>query len=104
MKTTIFVLCFLCASVAALGQTASVMSNTAQPISMPDDRTQHADVHALGTETSLLTSGTISWGKGEVPLAELGSPIYHTPLGDVARAYRKEHANVPKATKVFEKQ
>jgi hypothetical protein len=102
MKTTIFALFFLCASAVAFGQSATVLSNNPQPITMPDDRTQHAGEHAMATESSLLSSGTISYAKGEVPLAELASPMYHTPLGDIARAYRKEHAAVPKATKVTE--
>jgi hypothetical protein len=104
MKATIFTLCFLCVSGAAFGQTASVLGNNPQPIVMPDDRPQHASQHAMGTESSLLTSGTISWAKGEVPLSELGSPIYHTPLGDIARAYRKEHETLPKAARVMENQ
>jgi len=104
MKTTIFALCFLCASAAAFGQTASVLSNNPQPIYMPDDHPQRAAEHAMATESSLLSSGSISYAKGEVPLAELASPMYHTPLGDIARAYRKEHATVPKAAKVSENQ
>ena len=102
MKATIFSLCFLCATAAAYGQSASVQMNNPQPISMPDDRPLHASEHAMATESSLLSSGSISWAKGEVPLAELGSPVYHTPLGDIARAYRKEHATLPKAAKVIE--
>jgi hypothetical protein len=102
MKTTIFALFFLCATMAAVGQTASVQSNNPQPIYMPDDRPQHASEHSMATESSLLSSGTISYAKGEVPLAELASPMYHTPLGDIARAYRKEHASLPKAAKVTE--
>src|ERR1700683_1750963 len=101
MKRTIFAFCFLWGT-AAFGQTASVLYNNPQPIIMPDDRPQHASEHAMGTESSLLSSGTISYAKGEVPLAELASPMYHTPLGDIARAYRKEHAALPKATKVSE--
>ena len=104
MKSTIFALFFLCVCGAAFGQTASVLYNNPQPVVMPDDRPQHAAQHAMATESSLLTSGSISWAKGEVPLAELASPIYHTPLGDVARAYRKEHATMPKAAKVTENQ
>jgi hypothetical protein len=102
MKRTIFAFCFLCGTAAAFGQNASVLGNNPQPIQMPDDRPQHASEHAMGTESSLLSSGTISYAKGEVPLAELASPMYHTPLGDIARAYRKEHAALPKATKVSE--
>jgi hypothetical protein len=102
MKTTIFALFFLCASAAAFGQTAPVLYNNPQHIQMPDDRPQHAAEHAMALESSLLSSGTISYAKGEVPLAELASPMYHTPLGDIARSYRKEHATLPKATKVTE--
>jgi hypothetical protein len=104
MKATIFALCFLCVTAAAFGQNASVTMNSPQPISMPDDRPQHATEHAMAPESSLLSSGSISWAKGEIPLAELVSPMYHTPLGDIARAYRKEHATLPKAAKVVELQ
>ena len=36
-------------------------------------------------------------------MSELGSLPYETPLGDVARAYRKEHVDAPKAVKILEK-
>jgi hypothetical protein len=102
MKTAIFAICFLCATGAAFGQTGSVLSNTASPVQMPD-HPQHATEHAMARESSLLTTSSYSYAKGEVPLAELGSLPYETPLGDVARAYRKEHATVAKAVKAFEK-
>lgn len=56
----------------------------------------------MAEESSLLSLPSYSYAKGEVPLAELGSPIYQTPLGDIARVARKEHAFLPKAVKVFE--
>jgi hypothetical protein len=104
MKTTIIVLSFLCAT-AAFAQSAPVLSNQAQPVVILD-HPQHASEHALGTETTLFSAQSpYTFAKGEVPLAELGSLPYETPLGDVARAYRKERAAVaPKAAKVSENQ
>jgi hypothetical protein len=103
MKTTIFVLCFFCAA-AACAQSANVLSGTPQPLQM-FDHPQHASEHAMAPETTLFSaSSPYSYAKGEVPLVELGSLEYQTPLGDVARVYRKEHIAVPKAAKVSENQ
>jgi hypothetical protein len=101
MKTSLFAFLLLCGS-AAFAQNGSVLSNNPQPFTPPDDRPQRAAEHAMGSEISLLSLSTISYAKGEVPLSELGSPVYHTPLGDIAREYRKEHAMVPKAAKIAE--
>jgi hypothetical protein len=102
MKTTIIVLCLLSAT-AAFAQSAPLLSNTPAPVVMVDHPLR-ASEHALAQETSLLSSQSpYSYGKGEVPLAELGSLPYETPLGDVARAYRKEHIDAPKAALVLEK-
>lgn len=101
MRTTIFALCFLCATGAAYGQSASVLSNNPQPLQMAG-HAEHAAQHAMAQETSLIGGSAYSYAKGEVPLAELGSPIYYTPLGDLAREAKKEHASDPKAVKVFE--
>jgi hypothetical protein len=104
MKTTIVAFCFLCClgATAASAQSASVLSNYAQPVVLPE-HPLHASEHAMATETSLLGTSTYGYAKGEVPLAELGTLPYETPLGDVARAYRKEHAMTPKAAKSLEK-
>jgi len=102
MKTTIFALCFLCATAAAFGQTASVLSNTAQPLSMPE-HIQQASQHAMAPESSLLGASAYSYAHGEQPVVDFGTLPRETPLGDIARAYRKEHSGVPKAVKVFEK-
>jgi hypothetical protein len=105
MKTTILALCLLCflCATAAFGQNAPVMSNIAQPIQM-QEHPQHATEHALAKESSLFSASPYGYAQGEVPLAELGSLPYQTPLGDVARANRKEHIAVPKAAKVSENQ
>jgi hypothetical protein len=104
MKITIVAftfLCILCAP-AAFAQTAAVLSNTPTPIQMVD-HPLHAAEHEMRMETSLLSAiSPYSYAQGEVPLADLGSLIYETPLGDLARACKIEHANDPKATKVFE--
>ena len=102
MKTTIFALCFLCATAAAFGQTASVLNNTAQPLTMPE-HSQQASQHAMAPESSLLGASAYSYGQGEQPVVDFGTLPRETPLGDIARAYRKEHSGVPKAVKVFEK-
>ncbi len=102
MKITIFALCFLCATAAAFGQTASVQSNNPQPLQM-SDHPQHASQHAMAQESSLLDASAYSYAQGEQPVVDFGTLPRETPLGDIARAYRKEHATVPKAVKVLEK-
>jgi hypothetical protein len=104
MKTTIVVLSFLClvCATTAFGQSAQVLSNIPAPIQM-QDHPMHASEHAMARETSLLGSNSpYTYAQGEVPLAELGSLAYQTPLGDLARANRKEHTAVAKAIKVLE--
>ncbi|HWW16590.1 MAG TPA: hypothetical protein VN310_18165 [Candidatus Dormibacteraeota bacterium] len=106
MKITIIALtflCFLCATSAFAQSSAPVLSNTPSPIQM-QDHPLHASEHAMATESNLLGASPYGYAQGEVPLAELGSFIYQTPLGDIARANRKEHTAVPKAAKVSENQ
>ena len=105
MKTAIFVLCLLCLGVAsAAAQAASAVPAQIQPLRMTENP-QHASQHDLGTEESLLQSSAYHYEHGERPLWEFGSvsapPV---PLGDVARAYRYEHALARKAAVVLEKQ
>jgi hypothetical protein len=104
MKTVIFALCFLCATAAAFGQSATVQSNNPQPITMPDDRPQHASQHSLAEDSNLRGISAYTYAQGEQPVVDFGTLPRETPLGDVARAYRKEHASVAKAVIVFDKQ
>ena len=104
MKMTLFALCLLCflCATSAFGQTsAPVLSNIPQPLQM-QEHSQHAAEHPMAVKSSLLSASPYGYAKGEVPLAELGSLPYQTPLGDIARAYRKERVAVPKAAKVSE--
>lgn len=103
MKLTIFA-AFLLFAATAFGQT--VLSNRPQPTVFPDNP-QHASQGGMSVETSLVggNGNTYTFGHGERPLWEFGSPYpAPTPLGDVARAYRKEKTAVKKAEIVFEKQ
>lgn len=100
MKITILAFCLLAAA-SAFGQ-ANVLSNVPAPMVM-NEHPEHASVHAMAQESSLLECSTYSYAKGEQPLWEFGSGSrYETPLGDVARAYRKGHVLDKKATKVSE--
>jgi 6-phosphogluconate dehydrogenase len=102
MKTTIFAFCFLCAT-AAFGQVGqSALSNVPSPIVMID-HPQHASVHAMGDESSLLGGSVYSYAQGEQPLWEFApDKKREVPLGDVARAYRQGHVIEKKAAKVSE--
>jgi hypothetical protein len=104
MKTALFVLLILCTA-SALGQTASSISGQASMLVMPD-HPQHAEPHAMACEHPLVggMSDTYTYAQGERPLWEFGPVSQPVPLGDVARAYRKEKSAVKKAEFVFEKQ
>jgi hypothetical protein len=106
MKTSVAVLFFFCAlcATSASAQNAAVLSNNPQPMQM-SDHVMHASEHSMAQESNLLSTSSYTYAQGEVPLSEVGSPPrQQVPLGDVARAYRKEHAHVPKAIIVLEKQ
>jgi hypothetical protein len=105
MKPTILVLgflCFLCTT-SAFGQTAPVLSNQAQPVQM-SDHPLHASEHSMATESSLLSTSTYSYAKGEIPISEFAGTLKpETPLGDIARSFRNERAATAKAVLVLEK-
>jgi hypothetical protein len=61
-------------------------------------------MHAMATESPLVGGGSYTYAQGERPLWEFGPVSEPTPLGDVARAYRKEKLAAKKAEIVFEKQ
>ncbi|MGA6983965.1 MAG: hypothetical protein WCC95_22930 [Candidatus Sulfotelmatobacter sp.] len=99
MKITLVALCFLCAT-AAFGQSAGVLSSNPSPISIVD-HPEHASQHFMRQDDNLRGDSLYSYAKGEQPLSDFGSGKVEIPLGDVARAYRKEHAQERKAVKVF---
>lgn len=102
MKTTLCLIFLLCAT-AAFAQSAPVLSNQASIIQIPD-HVQHASQHDLAQSESLLEQSAYTYAQGERPLWEFGPvgppPV---PLGDLARAARKEHAHDKKAQIIWEK-
>jgi len=100
MKLTFVLLCLLCAS-AAFGQAVLAQPSYAQPLVMVD-HPQHAAQHELAQPQDLFEHSGYSYAKGELPLSDFVHPSEPGPLGDIARAYRKEHASVKKAEFVFE--
>jgi hypothetical protein len=101
MKTIVIAFCLFCAT-AAFGQVASAISNNPQPLILTD-HPQRAESHGMAPEDNLRGTGTYSMEHGDQPLWEFPSDKHETPLGDIARAYRKEHALDRKATIVVEK-
>jgi len=103
MKTTFVVLFMLCAA-TAFGQTgAGALSSQVSVLELPD-HPQHADMHAMGVEQSLVGGGSYTYAQGERPVWEFGEIKHEPSLGDIARAYRKEKMAAKKAEIVFEKQ
>jgi hypothetical protein len=100
MKTALFVLCFLGATVA-LGQSVGGSVGSA-PVSssfqMPN-HAEHASQTPLAEGQSLLEHSNFYYAQGELPLWEVQSlsKSREVPLGDIARMYRKDHELVKKA-------
>ena len=103
MKTLIVIaFCMLCAT-ASFAQLAGALSNNPQPLIMTD-HPQRAETHAMAPLDNLRGgSGTYIIEHGERPLWEFPTEKHETPLGDIARAYRKEHVLDKKAVIVMEK-
>jgi hypothetical protein len=98
MKTTFVVLCFLGATLA-FGQNSvgvTTFSNEPQMV-MFASHASHATQQSMSHEQNLLERSSVVYAQGERPLWEVVTKSYATPLGDVARALRKEHETVRKA-------
>lgn len=105
MKNILLVVMVVGAASACFGQAAAISSEPS-PIMMTS-HPQTAAQHSLAQERSLVGGGpsTYAYAQGERPLWEFGPFLPPpTPLGDVARAVRKEKAAAKKADFVFEKQ
>lgn len=102
MKTALLFLTVFCAA-AAFGQAAA----SSQPVVVQfADHPQHASVTPMACEHPLVggASDTYTFAQGERPLWEFGPVSEPVPLGDVARAFRKEKMAAKKAGVVLEKQ
>lgn len=101
MKLAFVLLYPLCAS-AAFGQAVLAQPSYTQTLVMVE-HPQHASQHELAQPQDLLEHSGYTYAKGELPLSDFVYPSQPEPLGDIARAYRKEHSSVKKAEFVFEK-
>jgi hypothetical protein len=101
MKTIIFALCFLCTT-AAFGQVGASVSAHPQPITF-ESNPLHAMRQPMADTQTLFdsTSASYTYAQGELPLWEVAEKKVEVPLGDSARALRKEHEVVRKAAKVW---
>ncbi len=102
MKTIIFAVCFLCTTAAFAQVGGASISGRAQPISF-ESNPQHATRQAMAEPQNLTDSSasTYTYGQGERPLWEVAEEKHEAPLGDSARALRKEHEVVKKSAKVW---
>lgn len=100
MKTALFAILFACAT-AAVGQTASVLSNQPQVFVIPD-HPGHAQRAPMAQEQNLWgNESPYTFAKGELPLSDFARASAAVPLGDVARMYREEHVTAKKAVIVW---
>jgi hypothetical protein len=105
MKITILLLFILCAG-AAFGQIAPSISAQATPAQFYE-HPEHAAPHAMRAEAPIVGGSageTYTYEQGEQPLWQFGPVSEPTPLGDVARAYRKQKLTTRKAEFVLEKE
>ena len=102
MKSMFFALCFLC-STAAFGQYGGgSISSRVQPLQI-DSNPLHASFQPLAPSQDLseTNASTYTYARGERPLWEVAVPTHEIPLGDSARALRKEHDVVKKSVRVW---
>jgi len=103
MKTTLFLLCFLSATLS-FGQNSagvSTLSNEPQMVSFYSHSRQ-ATQQNMSQEQNLLERSGFTYAQGERPLWEVAPKSHTTPLGDLARALRKEHETVKKADIIWQ--
>ena len=99
MKTALFGLFFLCAA-TAFGQSVGggALSAQVSVLEFPS-HDQRATQMPLAHEQNLLEHSNYYYAQGERPLWEVQSlsRSHAVPLGDIARAFRKDHELVKKA-------
>jgi hypothetical protein len=101
--TTLFLLCLL--TPAAFGQAishgVSAFSKQHVVIQFPG-HPQHALEQPMRLEKSLLAHYSYTFARGERPISEVSQLKAETPLGDIARLLRSQHATAKKAVMVAE--
>lgn len=102
MKTLVFAVCFLFATTAFGQAGAAGISARQQPLTF-DYNVQHAARQPMAEPQNLTDSSasTYTYGQGERPLWEVAEVKHEVPLGDSARALRKEHEVVKRSARVW---
>ena len=103
---TLLIAAVILGTMAAFGQSAaSSISNQVSHLQIAD-HPEHASYTRMACESPLVggSPDTYAYAQGERPLWEFGPVSQPVPLGDVARAYRKEKARAKKAALILEKQ
>jgi hypothetical protein len=96
---TLCVFCGTAAFAQSLGSSAA--NGQAQMLTMAENP-QHAAQTEMAQPHDLLERSGNTWARGERPLWEvMPEKTPGPPLGDVARALRKEHATAKKATQIW---
>jgi hypothetical protein len=62
----------------------------------------HATQQNMSQEQNLLERSNVVYAQGERPLWEVAPKSHTTPLGDIARALRKEHETAKKADVIWQ--
>jgi hypothetical protein len=101
MKTTLLAFCFFLWTSAAFGQSAPVLTNQPQMLQVPDNP-GHAAQHEMAEEQNILEHSGYTYAQGERPLWEFGPVSQPVPLGDSARALRKQHEGTKKSEIVWQ--
>ena len=99
MKKILLALCCLLCTGAAFAQSGagvSYLSNEPQVLVMPSHPSQASEKGMSGGKSLWTGSGSVS-ARGERPLWEVAPNHTPVPLGDSARAIKKEHADAKKA-------
>ena len=94
---------FLLSTAAAFAQSvgSGVLSSQVSAFQIPS-HPLHANYAPMAREQNLSQNSTYTYAKGERPLWEFAPASDNTPLGDVARALKEDHAKAPKAEFVRE--
>ena len=103
MKTfsLLVVVCIACAAGASAQSLAGSARSSQPQIFVMPEYTQHASQTSLASGHDLLEHSGVTSAHGERPLWELMPEARVTPLGDSARALRKEHVAAKKAVNLW---
>jgi hypothetical protein len=72
-----------------------------EPAAVFNGNPQHADVHPMAIEQSLLNGPNLTSASGERPMWEFGKKTPDYTLGKTAKDYRAAHASAPKSKVVY---